>query len=433
MNFKLPVTLLAAGSFMVACESTVTNVNDEAKDKATITLRVVDNHSGEPVANAKVYSVISDESEVADELGLSVWEDKVLGEHAFKISKEGYATIFTTVALAEQGQGNVARVGDEIVDIPMFKEGVSAKGVVLYTDDNGNLKPVKDAVVYAKLPNFFVPSEFSVKTDKNGEYSFDDLPEGVAIDIYVGQEKISSKIYTGLDDVKSICGANCREGDQIKVNIIKLDLGASPLVKISDNLKDLDSATALSITYSSELDADSVTNDVWTVTTYNDMNQTVKVLTEVSLSKDKKTVTVKPFSGKWSKEASYSVKGYVVSIDGVSLPFNSTFSIGSAAAEKPSNVSELKAVIDEDDEDYIELTWKEPKSKNVSGYNIYAKASYESDYVLIGYTSAPDTDYLIDVTDFDPEIKSIKFVVLPYNVDGVEADIAKAKTAEIKL
>ena len=427
MNFKLPVTLLAAGSFMVACESTVTNVNEEAKDKATITLRVVDNHSGEPIANAKVYSVIDNESEVADDLGLSVWEDKVLGEHAFKVSKDGYATIFTTVALAEQGQGNVARVGDEIVNIPMFKEGVSAKGVVLYTDDKGNLKPVKDAVVYAKLPNYFVPSEATAKTDKNGEYSFDDLPEGVAIDIYVGQEKISSKIYSGLDDVKNICGANCREGDLIKVDLIRLALGATQLVKISDNLKDLDSTSNLTFTYSAELDADSVSNAIWEVTD----NAGKKVLTEVSLSKDKKTISVSPYSGKWSKDGYYNVNGKVVSLDGLTANVNSSFSIGKSASEKPSNVSELKAVLDED-EDYIVLSWKEPK-KSVTRYNIYAKASNESDYVFIDYTSAPDSDYPVDVTDFDPEIKSVKFVVLSVNADGVESDIAKAKTVEFKF
>lgn len=426
MNFKLPVTLLAAGSFMVACESTVTNVNDEAKDKATITVRIVDNHSGEAVANASVYSVVDDESEVADELGLSVWEGQVLGEHAFKISKEGYATILTTVALAEQGQGNVARVGDAIVDIPMFKTGVAAKGVVLYTDENGNLKPVKEATVYAKLPKIFVPSEVTAKTDKNGEYSFEDLPEGVAVEIYVGQEAISSKIYTGLDDVKAICGANCREGDQINVDIIKLALGASPLIKISDNLKDLDSASSVSITYSAELDADSVTNDIWVVTTGG-----VKVLTEVSLSKDKKTISIAPYSDKWSKNVSYSVKGKVVSVDGTSLTFNSSFSIGDAAAERPDNVKDPKAAFDEDDE-YIVLSWKEPKG-TIAKYNIYARENNSADYVLVGSTLAPDTDYMIDPLDYDEDVTSVKFVVLPVNADGVEADISKAKVAEIKL
>ena len=427
MNFKLPVTLLAAGSFMVACESTVTNVNDEAKDKATITVRVIDNHTGEAVANASVYSVVDDESEVADELGLSVWEDKVLGEHAFKISKDGYATILTTVALAEQGQGNVARVGDEIVNIPMYKLGVAAKGVVLYTDDNGNLKPVKEATVYAKLPKIFVPSEVTAKTDKNGEYSFEDLPEGVDIEIYVGQEAISSKIYTGVADSKAIGGDNSREGDQINVDIIQLALGASPLIKISDNLKDLDSTSAVTITYSAELNADSVTNDIWKVTTSNG----TKVLTEVSLSKDKKTVTITPFSDKWSKNASYSVTGKVVSVDGASLNFASTFSIGDAAAERPDNVKDLKAEFDENDE-FIVLSWKEPKGA-VAKYNIYAKENTSADYAYVTSTTAPDTDYPIDPLEFDEDVKSVKFVVLPVNSDGVEADISKAKTAEIKL
>ena len=129
MNLKSAFALLAAGTFLAACGADeVVNINDEAKDKATITLKVMDNHDGSAIEGATVYSVVDDESVKSDELGLSIWEKQVLGTHAFQISKEGYATILTAVTLDEQGQGNVARVGDKIVPVEMYKTGVTASG-----------------------------------------------------------------------------------------------------------------------------------------------------------------------------------------------------------------------------------------------------------------------------------------------------------------
>ena len=54
MNLKSAFALLAAGTFLVACGADeVVNVNDEAKDKATITLKVMDNHDGSAVEEMK--------------------------------------------------------------------------------------------------------------------------------------------------------------------------------------------------------------------------------------------------------------------------------------------------------------------------------------------------------------------------------------------
>ena len=54
MNLKSAFALLAAGTFLVACGADeVVNVNDEAKDKATITLKVMDNHDGSAIEEAE--------------------------------------------------------------------------------------------------------------------------------------------------------------------------------------------------------------------------------------------------------------------------------------------------------------------------------------------------------------------------------------------
>lgn len=430
MQFKHILSFAAAGTFLVACDNTVTNVNDEAKDKGTITLRIVDGHSGEAISKAEVYSIVDDETVSSDELGLSVWEDGAIGSHAFKISKDGYATLLTQVDLREQGQGNVARVGDTIATIPMFQTGVSAKGVVLYKDDNGNLKSVEKATVYASLPSIFYPSEVTATTDKNGEYVFEDLPEGVTISIYVGQQTLDSKVYTGINDIQIIDGSTLRAGDDVNVDLITLTKNSAQLVKISDNLKDIDSTASLEFTFSSELLADSVTNTIWTVSNANGM----KVITTPSLSKNKKTVSIAPYSKSWNSGSSYTVRGTVYGKDGATLTVTGSFTVGagSSTASAPGNVSDLKITADEDDPDYAVLSWKAPKG-DVYRYNIYYMTNVDVDYTLLTYVSYSSTQYTIDITDFETDVKTVTFIVLPVNDDMVEADISKAKSVKYEL
>ena len=75
MHLKHIISILASGAFLAACDSTVTNINDESKAEGTITIRVVDNHSGAALPSVTVYSVVDDETVVSDDLGNSTWEE----------------------------------------------------------------------------------------------------------------------------------------------------------------------------------------------------------------------------------------------------------------------------------------------------------------------------------------------------------------------
>jgi hypothetical protein len=59
---------------LAACDSTVTNTNDDAKAEGNITIMVVDNHSGAALSGVTVYSVTDDKAVVGDSLGRSVWK-----------------------------------------------------------------------------------------------------------------------------------------------------------------------------------------------------------------------------------------------------------------------------------------------------------------------------------------------------------------------
>lgn len=429
MKLKSAFALLAAGTFLVACGADeVVNINDEAKDKASITLKVMDNHDGSAIEEVTVYSVVDDKEKKSDKLGLSVWKDQELGSHAFQVSKEGYATILLTVDLVEQGQGNVARVGDVIEPVYMYKTGVTAKGTVLFTDEKGNKKAVEGAVVYASLPNIFVPSELSTKTDKNGEYKFENLPEGVAVDISVGQTTIDKKTYAGTS-VETIGGPNYRAGDAVNVAIIDMDKVAGQLVAVSNNLDEIDTTTSLKLTFSTELVADSVKGKWFVTKGGND------VIVTASLGDDKKSIVIKPFSGKWTKGSSYSVSGVVYSTDGAKKTVSESFTVGSKSASgAPDNVSDLKAAQSKTDEDYVVLTWKAPKTA-FSNYVLYYKTDKMADFIVLDdYIDNLEDDYelYLGSTKYD-EVKKISFILLTESSAGVLSDVTKAKAADYTI
>lgn len=434
MNLKSAFALLAAGTFLVACGADeVVNVNDEAKDKATITLKVMDNHDGSAVEEAEVYSIVDDKTVKTDEFGLSTWKKQVLGNHAFQISKEGYATILTQVTLDEQGQGNVARVGDVIAPIYMYKTGVTASGTVLYTNDKGNREAAAEVTVYATLPKVFGPSELSTKTDKNGEYKFENLPEGVEIDITVGQATFDKKNYAIVGET-TIGGSTYRAGDAIKVPLISMSKVAGQLVLVSSNLDKIDSNSSITLTFSAELVADSVKASKWTVEDGNGRDQMVSV----SLGSDKKSITIKLIDGFWSKTSTYYVEGYAYSTEGASVEVNKNFKVGaSGAGAVPENVT-LKATADEDyPETRVVLTWTAPKGA-VSGYTLWYKnvtqkmSAYEvvnSSYYTL---STLDSKMTVRLTYLGEEGDKLSFKLIPYNTNGT-ADVTKAKAVEYTI
>ena len=427
MRLKYAFSLVTAAALLAACDSTVTNTNDDAKAEGNITIMVVDNHSGAALSGATVYSVTDDKAVVGDSLGRSVWKKRALGDHSFQVSKDGYATVHTQVTLAEQGQGDVPRVGDVVQTVPMYKAGVLAKGIVLYNDDKGKLNAASKVTVYANLPPEFVPSELSTQTNDKGEYSFDNLPEGVEIAISVGQELIDSKKYVG-DAVHPIGGASYRSGDLINVGAINLVKTAAQIVKVADNTSEIDTVSDVTFTFAAELEADSVNVSKWTVTKGGN-----EVLVTVALSSDKRTVSVTAYTEKWTKGSTYSVRGTVYSVDGSSSTVSASFTVGggsTGSSARPGNVDGLKITEDEDYSYYIHLSWNEAKG-DVYRYNIYRKTNLVNDFAF--YTSTADTTYRIDLDDFTSSVTDVYYIVLPVNDDGVEADIAGARSVKYTI
>ena len=172
MNLKKITLLLSSAALLGACSQTVTNVNDEAKTKGNVTLQVVDASTQAAISSAKVYSLSENKTISSDSLGVALWKNKVIGDYAYVVSADDYASRRVVVSVAEQGQGDVSRVPDVYTTVQMFKKGVKASGAVFYIDEeSGSKKVAAGVVVYANLGSAFVPSEYTTKTDKNGVYT----------------------------------------------------------------------------------------------------------------------------------------------------------------------------------------------------------------------------------------------------------------------
>lgn len=431
MKLKATAAVLSAAALFAACSDEVVNVNDEAKEKATISFKIVDGYTGEALQGASVYSVLDDETEEADELGLVSWKKNVIGNYLYYVSAEGYKTIQVDAAAIEKGLGNVARVPDVFQEVRMVPGGLSVKGVVLYTDKKDVRKGAADVTVHAACgineDMQFVPSEISVQTDKTGEYEFTDLPSGVGCSFYVGQVEVDGDLYEG-SSTANLKGA--RGAKTASVASISLQKVTSNIELISDNLTKIDSTTALKFVFSAKVNKDSL-DEVYVLTGGK------YVLTNVSVGEDGKTVIVKPFSKKWEDGRSYAVTGTVYSLDGATYNFNkANFTVGGSGDIKaPGQVSDLKAVQDEDRTYYIDLTWTAPK-EDVDGYFVFYKTDKMADWeerttFTAGYGTSL-TPAKIDKDDLGT-FKSVEFMVLPFvgtTSDYKIADKSKAKTVK---
>lgn len=412
MKLKVLASMLPAAAFLMACaeDSTITNVNDEAKEKANITLMIVDMNSGLALDSVNVLSMTSNKQATTDANGLVTWKSNEIGDYAYTISKNGYATQTIVVSLAEQGKGDVARVGDVYTKISMTKAGVVAKGNVLYKDDaTGNLKAAAGIKVYAKLPSNFVPCEYTTLTDASGAYSFTNLPEGVTSTISVGQTTIENKLY-GSTTTNTV--TNRRAGDLVNLAPIQMGFISGSILLVSDNTDKVDTTTTVTLTFSTPIKADSLNANKVRVT----QGGTTSILTKIALDADGKTVKIAPFSGKWQKGTSYTISGTVYSTDGAQTTFSKSFIAGSTTGALPAHVTGLKA--EKYSSTSVQLSWTAPLG-TISGYYLYYKTDKMADFARYTSISSSYTSGTYTLSYFGTGITSVEFVILPYNGVGM--------------
>lgn len=413
--------LLSSMLLFVACgDDVVTNISDEAKETGDISFLVLD-RSGNAIDSVNVYCVSDGKTRVTDKSGYSVWEKTEIGTQFFILSKEGYAPMRISVNMKDQGQGSVARVPDITQKVVMLKQGATIQGTMMYRDrSTNNLVAAPNISVVLSFENAnFTVNEITVETDKNGEYIFEDLPEGTVVTISVPQAMIDGHLYVLSTDLEANID---RVNDVQNLEIAELTLVIKNVSLINTNLTEIETSTALSLVFSADLDKDSVFSK-WTVSTSSgDI-----VLTTSSL-KESKEISIEAVSGKWEEGETYTVTGRAYTIEGSSVSVTQKFTVGETATSVPGQVKNLEVV---NDSPYVQMTWDAPDG-NVTRYDIYYKTNSMNNYLYFMKT----TDTTISVLESDLvdlySDTSVMIIVLPYNEYGY-ADINEAEPVKYKF
>lgn len=482
MKHKL-LTLASAAALLAACSDTsVSDANDEIKEKSTVTFFVYDVLTRMPLEDVANYYRTDDKTKYTDSTGTIVWKNVELGDSYFDFQKEGYAMKRVNVGLTDDIKHDVSRVRDTTTKVEMYELGVDVKGQFFYVDpETKNWIPAPNATVYVDYPDDseIYPNEVYTKTDSNGFYSFKNLAANIGFEVRTERFTVDSVVY----EVDSIGATAQRKGVLKEMDPLAAVVASLDPKMVSSNLNAINVKDEIKLNFTEVLEKDSVTTKyikVKRVIDPTDADNDGKpdvlkdVSVSVSLSEDGKTITIKSTSGEWADGKQYIVEFDVwstlaknlkdeVVIDGITYKKFRKFTAGSV--ELPGQVKNL--VIDlNDDKDETEkvnylyegtftaekddLTYNEVITikwdgieKGVDSYNVYVKGDIDAfaDYKFVdNYTDTTVTLNLADLFNdgnflafpaSKKQPKVISVIVLPVNAAG-EALAKNAKALEIK-
>lgn len=427
------LALLPAALLVVGCEDTVTNTSTDtqsyADTKATgsITLQVRDQVSGAFVPGATASLLGTGASSMAsDSAGLAIFSSVAPGSRLVRIEKDGYAGRIVTADLSD-GASEVPRVHDAKVEVTLPKLGATVTGKVYYTDKLGNRNVDSGATVYLDYTGEgWTNGHFEALTDKDGSYTFAKLPEDIELKITVRSQVLNSTVFAATGNA-SIAGLKVGETRNLAVINLAIDAGAFEL--LTKSIDAIPETESVSIHFSSAVDTVALRKGDIAVTA-GDLD--VAILP--TWSNACKTMTLKPFSGKWitgSNKITLNVKSAL----GQSIATSIGFTAGTVGA-LPASVTNLhskatvlgKEKVDSVDGNtaLVNFTWS--KATGADGYYLYKKARNANAYTKIAETATgKDTAYALTSTDMFDKGDTVSFVVVSYNAKGLSALESAAK------
>ena len=199
MRSRLFLLALALGGLLLAgCSDEVTvKGNDESKETGTIAFEVRSVFGGEWLDSVVVIDHLSGKK-ISTKNGRAVFSGLPVGERRFSFSKEGYATLMyrANVVLDPLSPDlPVARDQDVVVELPRLGAKVTGRVFAQNREYPGwslseGYAPAKNVTVQlyaATAVGWLVPYAYETKTDSNGWYEFENLPEfGDSTELFVG-------------------------------------------------------------------------------------------------------------------------------------------------------------------------------------------------------------------------------------------------------
>lgn len=428
------LALLPAALLVVGCEDTVTNTSTETQSyvdtKATgsIVLQVRDQVTGAflPAAKASLLGTGASSITTDSAAGLAVFTSVAPGSRLVRIEKEGYAGRIVTADLSD-GSSEVPRVHDAQLEVRLPKLGASVTGKVYYTDKLGNRNVDSGATVYLDYAgDDWTNGHFETVTDKDGNYTFAKLPEDIELKVTVRSQVLSTGVFAATGSA-SIAGLKVGETRNLAVINLSIDAGAFEL--LTKSIDAIPETESVSISFSSPVDTVALRKGDITV-----VSGELDVAVLPSWSNAGKTLTLKPFSGKWitgTNTISLNVKSALGQSIGKEIDFTAgtVGALPAAVASLHSKATVLgKEKVDTVDGNtaVVNFTWN--KAIGADGYYLYKKARTENAYTRIAETSdGKDTAYALSTAEMFDKGDTVSFVVVSYNAKGLSALESAAK------
>ena len=304
----------AAFLFLVSCadgEEYGVRAREESKTTGTISLYFYQ----EPEADAPVDSVevveLASKKKVYSKNGLAKFSDLPVGAHRFSVKRDGYVPFYADIDLTLDGTTpNVPIVSDLAKQYGLFRAGGVLVGKAYHGDAPVDtvFSPFAGAkVVVENLGLGCAPCEplepwrDTAVVDSDGVYAFMGLPATAVVTLRLAPHDDGELRYDGDTAFAEVP----REGDTSWVEDLLAKLQAAKLRLISTNALAIEDTTALKLTFDR------------TVTEYVHITQSILVTrkggvgpvgVEISWSKDRKTLSIAPSSGRWTSMAEYKVE-----------------------------------------------------------------------------------------------------------------------------
>ena len=318
-------SLLLCGAALLALVSCTDDAEygvrarEESKTTGTISLYFYEEPEFEaPVDSVEVVEFAS-KKKVYSKNGLAKFADLTVGTHRFSVKRDGFVPFYVDLDLVLDGTTtNIPIVSDLAKQYGLYREGgvlvgkawrgglpgdtvyapyVGAKVVVSYLDLGcGSCEPLE-------------PWRDTAVVDSNGLYAFKGLPASAAVELrlkphHEGELRYEESYSYAIVPLK---------GDTTWADEMLSELQSDTLRLISTNALAIEDTTAVKLTF-----ARAVTEylHVGNSITVHRKGEANPVAVDVSWSKDRKTVSVAPVSGRWTSMAEYKLDYWLVDAAG---------------------------------------------------------------------------------------------------------------------
>lgn len=405
MNKLLKSAIVLTGVVALAgCSDVAKTENTSVRSSADLIVSVKDLAYGNAIDSVSVtlLNVNKKNKTVVSTNGKAVFKDIPVGGYQIQLERDGYASMvcYTGIGLAAAEDTPIAANTTEIVEMP--KSGATLSGTA-FIDSLGSKIAASGAVISASLSLSsgcdFLTSTVSATTDKNGVYTFENLPEKVSVTVSGKAFEKNSSVYTSNSQNATLEEAGTPNTalfttysiattfNHIVASEIEPD---APIVVIFNNSVDVSRSSQITV------------DDQLITTKWSNSN---------------KTLTITPAVGSsWGEPGDNLSLDFTVFASGASSDYtrSETIKITNTAAE-------------------VNLSWD--ATKNAEKYEVYRKKSTEDNFIMIDDFTATSTANKETYTDNFPGFSATNsenkyFIIAVNSVSRSSYDSKKVATVK---